>query len=75
MDLADVKGFVMNSKQREKVVNIYFRGDKPPAPTLKDFLLSAVPIIGTSDDKGECAWGVTAYGMMHGIEPDGSCHT
>jgi hypothetical protein len=65
----------MNSKQRDKVTEIYYRGDVPPAPSVLDFFTSATPIIGSSNDKGECAWGVIAYGMMHGIEPDGHSHT
>ena len=67
--------FVMNHKQRETIVHIYHRGTKRPAPTLMEFIDSAAPILGTADGKGECAWGVNAYGMMHGIEPDGSSHT
>tara|TARA_B100000949_G_C14263265_1_gene443824 strand:+ start:478 stop:687 length:210 start_codon:yes stop_codon:yes gene_type:complete len=67
--------FILNHKQREKIVEIYHRGDKQPAPTVEEFIKSAFPIIGTSDDKGECAWGVNAYGMMIGVEPDGHSHT
>lgn len=67
--------FVMNHKQREAIVQIFHRGDKRPAATLKEFIDSAVPILGTADGKGECAWGVDAYGMMYGIEPDGYVHT
>jgi len=67
--------FVLNYKQRVKIVEIYHRGDTKPARTVEEFIESACPIIGTADGKGECAWGVNAYGMMHGVEPDGSSHT